>query len=171
MNEIAEIFPTPERYRHGPIERDDRNQDDHGNVSRPHRAIDILAAMHKAGKITGEMRQAGQDFRNLFDRSQLDPLQCSDVGRPMVSGRRKPSAVLASRIEDARDGVQEAVNAVGGFRSDAGNLIIDVLGWGWSLKAWAEERSRTTRPVSQHEASGFIRCALGILQQHFQNKA
>lgn len=171
MSEREEIFPTPERYRHGVIERDDRNQDDAGNVSRPHRAIDILASLHKAGKITGEMRQAGQDFRNMFDRANLDPLQCSDVGRPMVSGRRKPSAILASRIEDAREGVHQAVNAVGGHRSDAGNLIINVLGWGWSLKAWSEERSRTTRPVSQHEASGFIRCALGILQQHFEKNS
>jgi len=170
MSERDEILPTPERYSHSVIERDERNQDDSGNVSRPHRTIDILGALHRGGKITGEMRQAGYDFRNLFDRANLDPLQCSDVSRPMVSGRARNSNILSRRIEDARTDVHAAVAALGGPASDSGNCVYKVIGEGYSIKAWAEEYSRLYRPVSQHEASGVLRGALGVLVKHFESR-
>lgn len=165
------ILPTPERLKQGEIEQFQHAiADDEGRPSRPARTIDILAALYRNNKITGEMRQAGEDFRNTFDRANLDPLQCSDVSRPIVNRRPKPSAILANRVENARESVHRAVNAVGGFRSDAGNLVINVIGWGWSLKQWSAERTRTTRPISQHEASGVLRAALGMLAAHYGGK-
>jgi hypothetical protein len=163
-----EIPPPAERYNHGEIVRPNNAlADEDGRPSLPHRTIDILASLHRSGKISGEMRQAGNDFRNLFDLAHLDPLQSADLARPMVSGRRKLSAVLNGRVEDARGEVHQAINAVGGYRSDAGNLVINVIGWGWSMKHWSRERSRTTRTVHEQEASGLLQGALGVLMKHF----
>lgn len=168
-HEETEVAPTVERYNHSVIIRpQDTIADEYGRPSLPHRTVDILASLHKSGKISGEMRQAGNDFRNLFDIANLDPLQAADVARPMVSGRRKLSAVLNGKTEDARTEVHNAINAVGGYRSDAGNLIINVIGWGWSIKQWSRERSRTTRPVHEQEASGILQGALGVLEVHFE---
>lgn len=158
----------PERYIHGEIIRQDHAMaDEDGRPSRPYRTVNILDSMQKSGKISGEMHQAGDDFRSLFDRACFDPLQCPDISRPMVSGRRKLSAVLNGRVEDARLAVYEAVNAVGGYDSHAGNLVINVLGWGWSIKHWSRERSRTKRPIHEQEASGIFQGALGVLEKHF----
>lgn len=171
MDERTDVFPTPERFARGEVERLDRAQDEQGAVSRPHRSVSILVSLYRKGKITGEMCQAGEDFRNLFDRAQLDARGCIDISRPMVSHLVKPTGIFASRVEDAREAVYQAINAVGGYRSDAGNLLINVLGWGWSIKAWSGERSRTTRPISEHEASGVLQGALGVLAMYFEKNS
>ena len=91
---ISENRPTPERLRHGSIERLDRAMADlQGNASRPYRAIDTLAVMERRGSITAGMRQAGEDFRARFTTAQLDPLRAIDLsrlqlGEPPVAERR-----------------------------------------------------------------------------------
>ena len=75
-------MPTPERDKHGRIERLDRPiADEAGGSARPYRAVDTLATMERRGSITAAMRQAGEDFRARFATAQLDPLRALDYAR------------------------------------------------------------------------------------------
>src|SRR5215469_9011323 len=105
------VVPTPERYRHGAIERLDRPiADTAGTIARPHHAIDTLLAMERRGTITAAMRQAGEDFRKHFVIARLDPLRAFDWSRPKQTGApRSSGGETGSRIEKAREIVWRAV--------------------------------------------------------------
>src|SRR5260370_4565098 len=76
----AEVLPTPERRKHGLVERLERSiGDNSGRPARPYRAIDPLAVMERRGSITAAMRQAGENFRARFMTAQLDPLSAFDI--------------------------------------------------------------------------------------------
>jgi hypothetical protein len=164
--------PTPERRRHGAVERLPRAiADSAGRPSRPYRAIDTLAVMERRGSITPGMRQAGEDFRARFAVAQLDPLRALDLshlrlGEPVRSPDRDMPGM---RIEAARRAVWRAVTAVGGIASPAGSCLWQVLGWEQSVKEWALGRGWSGRPVSQEAASGILIAALGALEAHFGN--
>jgi hypothetical protein len=77
---VTAQLPTPERLCRGQVELVDRPiVDDHGAVSRPLPAIDILAAMERRGAISPEMRQAGEDFSAMLQRAGLDPLKAANM--------------------------------------------------------------------------------------------
>jgi hypothetical protein len=165
--------PTPERLRHGPIERLERAiSDARNNVSRPYRALDTLAIMERRGSITAGMRQAGEDFRARFATAHLDPLRSLDISRLRLGDR--PSCAVdegpGERIEAARDAVWRAIQSVGGLSSPAGSCVWHVIGLECSLKAWAIERGWSGRRVSQEAASGILIAALGALEAHFGNR-
>jgi hypothetical protein len=165
-----ESGPTPERRQHGGIERLDRAIGDaDGHPSRPYRAIDTLAIMHRRGSITAGMRQAGEDFRARFAAAHLDPLRALDLSHLRVGepGLRPEQDSPALRIEAARGAVWRAVQAAGGIASPAGSCLWHVLGWERSLKEWALERGWSGRRVSQEAASGILVAALGALEAHF----
>src|SRR6516162_1839114 len=78
----ADLIPTPERTKHGLIERiEEAISDNSGRPGRPYRFVDTLAAMERRGSITPGMRQAGEDFRDRFAIAQLDPLKAFDISR------------------------------------------------------------------------------------------
>src|SRR5438477_13147738 len=82
--EIADAKPTPERSNHGTVERLERAiSDSSGRPARPYRFVDTLAVMERRGSITPGMRQAGEDFRDCFAFTQLDPLTAFDSSCPM----------------------------------------------------------------------------------------
>jgi hypothetical protein len=165
------IGPTPERYRHGFVERLDRPVSDaRGAIARPHRAIDTLLAMERRGTITAAMRQAGEDFRKRFAIAQLDPLRAVDWSRP-TRGRSvgQHGDETGWRIEKARDFVWRTVRAVGGVASPGGSCLWHVVGCERSLKAWALDQLWNGRRVSQESASGILIAVLGALTAHFQD--
>jgi hypothetical protein len=163
-----EAGPTPERRRHGPVERVERPMADAaGRPARPYRAPDTLLIMERRGSITPAMRQAGEDFRARFEVAQLDPLRAADLARFRFGERGREREAPGLRIEAARRGVWAAIQAVGGIASPAGSCLWHVLGWQRSLKEWAEQQGWAGRQVSQEAASGILVAALGALEAHF----
>jgi hypothetical protein len=165
------IAPTPERYRHGAIERMDRPiADTRGAVARPHHAVDTLLAMERRGSITPAMRQAGQNFRRHFAMAQLNPLRAVDWTQPRSGGpSQRPGAQTGSRIEKAREFVWHAIRAVGGLGSPGGSCLWHVVGWERSLKEWTHEQMWSGRRVSQESASGVLIAVLGALDAHYRD--
>lgn len=161
--------PTPERRRHGPMERLERAIGDAAGLpSRPYRAVDTLAIMERRGSITAGMRQAGEDFRARFAHAHLDPLRALDLSRLRFgeAGSRGGDSP-GERIEAARAAVWRAIQAVGGIASPAGSCLWHVIGWEHSLKEWALHQGWSGRRVSQESASGILVAALGALEGHF----
>ena len=169
IDHSVEGGPTQERRNHGIVERVARPiADEQGRPSRPHRAIDTLAAMERRGSITSGMRQAGEDFRARFTIAQLDPLRAPDLSRPRERGASRFTADEPGvRIEGARDAVWRAIQAVGGPASPGGSCLWHVVGWEQSLKEWALGQGWGGRRVSQEAASGILIAALGALEMHF----
>jgi hypothetical protein len=170
MNDGGALSPTQERLTHGPVELVERIQDDEGRISRPYRAIDILSALERRKAITGTMRQAGEIFQTYFNLANLEPLVAADVSRPMVSGRIK-TAVLPSKIEDARESVYQAIIAVGGLASHGGSCLWNVIGLERPLKQWCLDQGLRDKPIKQTEATGVLIAVLGVLEKHFDLKA
>jgi hypothetical protein len=167
---VGDGLPTPERTRHGLVERLSHTiADAAGRPSRPYRAVDTLALMERRGSISAGMRQAGEDFRARFAIAQLDPLRAIDLSQLRLGDRgpRPDRDGLGPRIEAARTAVWRAVQAVGGLASPAGSCIWHVLGWERSVKEWALEQGWSGRRVSQEAASGILVAALGALEGHF----
>lgn len=166
----AALAPTPERRRHGLVERLERPiADDSGRPARPYRAVDTLALMERRGSITAGMRQAGEDFRARFAVARLDPLRALDWSRLRdgALAPRRDGETQGLRIEAAREAVWRAVMALGGLGSPAGSCLWHVVGWERSLKEWALEQGWSGRCVSQEAASGILIAALGALEAHF----
>jgi hypothetical protein len=166
----SDAAPTPERRRHGLVERLERTiADATGHPARPYRAVDTLALMQRRGSISAGMRQAGEDFRSRFTVAQLDPLRALDLSHLRLgdAGTRPDRDGPGLRIETARKAVWRAVQAVGGIASPAGSCLWHVVGWECSLKEWALEQGWSGRRVSQEAASGILVAALGALEAHF----
>src|SRR5436190_48007 len=165
----AEQAATPERQRHGPIERLAQPiADTAGRPARPYRAVDTLAIMERRGSITAAMRQAGEDFRARFAVAQLDPLRALDLTHLRVAetGPRQERDAPGPRIEAARRSVWRVIQAVGGIASPAGSCLWRVLGWERPVKEWALEQGWSGRRVSQEAASCILVAALGALGSH-----
>lgn len=164
------LGPTPERLRHGPVERIERPIGDAaGRPARPYRAVDTLASMERRGSITAAMRQAGEDFRARFARAHLDPLRALDLSTMRLGerGARPEQEGPGQQIEAARRSVWRAIQAVGGVASPGGSCLWHVVGWECSIKQWALEQGWSGRRVSQEAASGILVAALGALNAHF----
>jgi hypothetical protein len=165
------VVPSPERCRHGAIERLDRPiTDAAGTIARPHYAIDTLLAMERRGSITAAMRQAGEEFRRNFVIARLDPLRAVDWSQPRQA-RAAPSrsAEIGWRIEEAREFVWQTITAVGGLGSPGGSCLWHVVGWERSLKEWALDQGWNGRRVSPESASGILIAVLGALDAHYKN--
>ena len=160
--------PTPERARHGIIERlDHAIADEAGRPARPYRAVDSLTLMLRRGTISPAMHQAAEDFRGLFHRASLDPLRVPDLAR-IPSGNRGSGTPLSLRQAEARRKVWAALVAMGGIASPAGSCVWHVVGCEWSVKDWALRQGWGGRPLSQETAAGVLVGALGMLQAHFR---
>jgi uncharacterized protein DUF6456 len=161
---------TPERLRHGLVELGPVVADEAGRPSRPYRALDTLAMMERRGSISAGMRQAGEDFRRRFALAQLDPLRALDLSRMSFGDKpsRRDDHAPGQRAEAARVAIWRAIGAVGGIASPAGSCLWHVVGWGCSLKEWAQGQGWAGRRVSQEAASGILIAALGTLETHFR---
>lgn len=160
------LYPTPERFKRGQVEFLHKTiADDHGRISRPHRAVDILSSMEKRGSITPEMRQAGEDFRAQFQTAQLDPLRAPDLAQPYVANRTYGNP--SHKIEVARRRVWQAILAVGGLSTVSGSCLWDVIGWEKTLKLWAFEQVKVGRRINEHAAAGVLIGALDMLERYF----
>ncbi len=169
----SDTAPSPERQRHGPVERLERPIADlAGRPSRPYRAVDTLAIMERRGSITAGMRQAGEDFRARFAVAQLDPLRAIDLSHLRLGEHspRPDADAPGLRIEAARTAVWRAIQAVGGIGSPAGSCLWHVLGWEQSVKEWALEQGWSGRRVGQEAAAGILIAALGALESHFDGR-
>jgi hypothetical protein len=159
------LAPTPERWAKGDLALLPRAiADEHGRPARPYRAEDTLARMQRQRRITGEMRQAGDDFHALFMLAQLDPLGSPDLRR-VPQGVRELSA--SARAEEARRKVWVALKTLGGAASPAGACVWHVLGCGWTLKEWSLRAGWNGRALSPETASGILIGALGTLQAFY----
>jgi hypothetical protein len=169
----APDIPTPERYRHGEIERLDRPITDTARaIARPHHAIDTLLAMERRGSITAAMRQAGEDFRRHFAVARLDPLRAVDWSQPKQTVAVQGHGGDAGwRIEKAREFVWQTISAVGGLGSPGGSCLWHVVGWERSLKEWALGQGWSGRRVSPESASGILIAVLGTLDAHHRRGA
>lgn len=164
--QIDESGPTPERARHGAIERVDRAiADEAGRPARPYRGLDTLTLMLRRGTISPSMHQAADDFRAVFHRASLDPLRAPDLAR--VRGARGADLGATERQSAARDKVWRALDALGGIASPAGSCVWHVVGNEWTVREWAEQQGWGGRAVSPETAAGILVGALGTLQAHF----
>jgi hypothetical protein len=162
---------SPERLQHGPVELVPTViADAEGRPARPYRALDTLTMMERRGSITAGMRQVGEDFRRRFAQAHFDPLRALDIGRLSLGDKPAPRGdhAPAPRVEAARDAVWRAIRAVGGIASPAGSCLWHVVGWGLSLKEWAQQQGWAGRRVSPEVASGILTAALGALETHFR---
>jgi hypothetical protein len=159
--------PTPERARHGAIERlDHAIADEDGRPARPYRGLDTLALMLRRGSISPGMHQAAEDFRALFHRASLDPLRVPDLAR-VPSGSRAGQTPLSQSQAEARAKVWAALEALGGMTSPAGSCVWHVVGAESSVKEWAQRQGWGGRAVSPETAAGILVGALGTLQAYF----
>lgn len=164
------IAPTQERAQHDAIELVDRIDDVDGVISRPHRSIDILAAMERRGTITREMRAAGEEFRSRFNIAHLHGVQAMDLTKPMVENGSYRHQPARSAVESAKTDVWRAVMAVGGPGSPAGSCLWHCVGWELSLKDWALQRGWSGRTTSEKAASGILVAALGVLEGFYREE-
>jgi Domain of unknown function (DUF6456) len=165
---LGESGPTPERLRHGPVERPDRAiADEAGRPARPYRGVDTLAQMLRRNTISPPMYQAAEDFRVLFHRASLDPLSVPDLSR-VPSDPRGVEPPLSLRQAEARAQVWKALEALGGIASPAGSCVWHVVGCEWSVKDWAARQGWGGRPLSPETGAGVLVGALGMLKTHFR---
>jgi hypothetical protein len=158
--------PTPERRKHNRIIREEvQNVDESGAVSWPFRVVDTLAIMEGNGTITAEQRKAGEDFRLLFRRAQLEALRCCDLAKPRVDNGVAP--VLPASVEYARRDVQAVLDAVG---KPADSCLWHIVGLEISIDAWRTQRWWNGRMLNPHAAKGILIAALGALASYFADQ-
>ena len=168
MSEIH-IPPPRERGQHGKVERlAEQIADSDGAIGLPFRSIDILAALERRGRITSEMRAAGETFRDEFYRARKNALRAADVARPPggYQGMAGPGYAAVRASERLRD----AIDAVGGLMSDNGSCCFHVIGLEESLKKWGEHCAwrASGRPLTQAEARTVLCGALEVLASHYE---
>jgi hypothetical protein len=159
--------PPPDEFRwrrqHGPVLPLKRQiLDARGNIAAPCHGLSLLDDWEAAGRITPEMRQAGDHFHRLFRLACLDPLQAADLSRCGARGahERLPGSLRA------RNEVHAALRDLDGISGPLGAAAWFVLGCELSLRQWAQRGFRN-RPINKDVAAGILIGALGGLQKHF----
>jgi hypothetical protein len=161
------ISPTLERHRHSIIEVVPKAiADEDGRPSQPYRTIDVLAAMERRGKITPQMRSAGEDFRDDFRKAICGDLRATDMARPYISGTRCSGYEIGS--VGARKRMYKALDAIGGSDSQNASIVWHVIGLEMTLKGWAQMYSTARlRFISPQKASLILIGALEPLARHY----
>jgi hypothetical protein len=150
--------------RHEPVERvHEQIADANGDIGNPWCVIGLLTRWERAGRISAEMRQAGDEFHRLFRRACLDDLRAADLSRPGGCGSRERHRGSVY----AQDEITRALRALGGFSSPLGSSAWFVIGCEFSIRDWAARGIWNGRPVDQKVAAGILIGALGGLQKHF----
>jgi len=158
----------PERRQHDPVEETDTLVE--GRLARVRRTLDLMGRMRRNGTINAAQANAGRRFRADFDVAHFDPRQAPDLGRLRLQGRAAGvfEGDMPERIQDARNQVWSALEALGGHTSPAGQAAWHILGVGHPLAVWADgERFVNHRPLNPHTARGILVAALGVLAAHY----
>ena len=160
------MTPSAERRRQGLVEEAGTLPDVRGDIGAPYRAVDTLERMARAGTITGELREAGERFRDDFARAALDPLYAPRLDR--LPGPRG-AGDLPDTVLGARAAVHRALAALGGMATPVAEAAWAILGEGRSIKEWCERRpwGRAGRGLKQETASGILIAALSLLASHY----
>lgn len=137
--------------------------DAEGQIGDPHRGLTLLGQWELDGRISSEMRMAGDRFHELFHLASLDPLHAADMGR--VGGSPAPMKHRGSL--GAREELHAAVRALGGMGSPAGTCAWFVLGCEYSLRQWGVRESWRGRPMHPTMAAGVLVGTLAVLRPHF----
>ena len=153
---------TPERRQHDPVEKTDTLVE--GKLARVTRTVDLMGVMRRNGTITAAQARAGRKFRDDFDLAHLDPSRAADLNR--IPCHR--AAETAEIIQEARDRVWRALQAVGGHTSIAGQALCHIIGAGHSITIWGDRESfENGKPIREGTARGILIAALGILAPHY----
>jgi len=157
--------PTPARRQHDEIVQTVTVE---GRERRTVRKVaDTLHQLRFRTKtIDVEQYRAGCRFQRSFQAASLSGYaSAADLSKPM--GLTSVARLPGSGIEDARDVVYDALRAVGGISSLGGGLLWHVVGLGWTVKRFAEEREVMGRRVSQQTAAGALLVSLEALAAHY----
>ncbi len=158
------IKPSRFRKQHGPVARvAEQVVDAYGAIGDPWRGLNLLEQWEHSGRISREMRAAGDKFNEDFQRACLDPIHAADMSR--IGGARGP--VTHMGCIRARDRVRDALAALGGPESPAGCGAWFVLGCEFSIRQWAEREGWRGRMIDKDVATGILIGALGTLARHF----
>jgi hypothetical protein len=137
-----------------------RDADPDGRPVLHYQVIDSLARMLRGGTITEAMYNAARDFQSAFVIAHLEPLRALSMLR--IPGTGRPSELNEFQL-DARQRIQEALDALGGLSSPAASCVWHVVGCERSLRDWALRQRWSGRPLPQGHAQGILVAALGIL--------
>jgi uncharacterized protein DUF6456 len=160
--------PTePSRYRqqHDRVERVvEQIADAQGSIGDPWRTIGLLNRWEREKRITPEMRQAGDRFRELFHQAALDPLHAADISRVPIVGAR---FVFHSGNIRAQNAIADAMEALGGHQAHGASCAWYVLGCDHSLSQWVLRMGWAGHRASAlSEARGMLKTALEVLARH-----
>ncbi len=152
--------PTFERLAQGDMEKGWQEGREKGSG---YRRVDPLKAMLNAQTITDGQHWAGTVFRNKADTAVLDPLRAGLYGFRIGTGAG-PVNGLPHRIESARTWIANAVAVLGGHSSQLASVTWYVVGLGWSIRRYQQERSWHGRVPNPHAVAAKVEAALSILE-------
>lgn len=131
-----------------------------------HRVVDTLGIMLRAGTITQDEHDAGRRFGELFTRAMLAIHSASRL-TPHIRGHGDQAAI-AHGIERARRHLHEALTAIGGPASLAGDCIWHVVGLQCSIREWAIRRRSCGDAMTPRAASATLVHALRGICAHWR---
>lgn len=160
--------PTPERRKRG-VELDLQVQ----RVAAPLRpnaadaavvyyVPDMMAHLHRRGAITSNMAHAASIFHHHFVTAGFVGLRAAKLTRvPQSTGgiAGQPEEML-----DAREKIYFVCRRMGGFDKPGFQALVNVVGEGRSLTAWAEMERGGAWRLNGDSAKGVLICALGVLE-------
>ena len=108
-----------------------------GQVSHPHRVHDTLAALKRGDRITPLQYCAGRRFEDIAHSLASGTLKAAPLIRVTDSGIMQGVLPTEAAIH-AQGQINKALQAVGGARSNMGQVTWLVLGTGQTLRATGE---------------------------------
>ncbi len=141
-----------------------REIDPEGRKVTLHRVVDTIGKMQRAGTITEPMAEAGRKFERQFIIANLDPLRAPDMARIPGNGREADPGDISLA---AREQVNRAMRALGGYDGAMGSVVWHVLGCGCSLREWTLRRAWGGRQLRPEQATGVLIAALDLLSLHY----
>lgn len=133
---------------------------------RHYRTVDTLGLMLKAGTISQGMHDAGRQFQEDFLRAYRP-----GYARPRMDGLPSGTTMVETipeRHTGAARAVCDALEAVGGIGSPAGEALWHVVGLGWSIREWVVRAEWSGGYVlTVHTAAGALLAGLSMLCRHY----
>lgn len=159
------IGPTPQLAQHTPLEMVDIRDKDGWPVSTQ-RTVDTLGRLMRNGLIGPAEVKAGNWFRARFHISKLDPNRVPQLDRIFLDGGKPPASSESERIQEAKDDIWAALQAVGTFDSLPSRILYDVVGREVTISEWVQNQSFGGFRVRADTATGILAAALVTLAAH-----
>lgn len=139
--------------------------DDEDRPVKHFRTVDTLGLLLRSGSISGGQHDAGQQFATDFARAfasgivtaRLDGLPC---------GTRSGELLVERNARVARD-IRQALDAVGGSATPAGEALWHIVGLGMSIREWALRSAWTGQGRSPKQTRSILLGALTQLARHY----